>query len=107
LGENTVDEFATLHQTEKSPEKTVEPEIRKSNSNSEKISEKSEKISENRGSEDQSFRSSRYSVDQSISLSAISGEFENKSVSLSRMGIIHIFLRELFNEPFFNPKLFM
>ena len=36
------------------------------------------------GTEDQTYRSSKYSVDHSISLSAISGEFENqKSVEIS------------------------
>lgn len=77
LGEKTVGEsFATLHQTQKTPERTA-------NENSPLDGDNEQSQKSTRNSEDQSFHSSKYSVDQSISLSAISGEFENKSVHLS------------------------
>ena len=90
-GEN----FVTLHQTEKTPEKSKEestPRFVKKNfqKKNEKFffirssrhqSERSERSAQ--GTDDQSYRSSRYSVDQSISLSTISGGNDEKSISLS------------------------
>ena len=90
-GEN----FVTLHQTEKTPEKSKEESTprfvkKKFSKKNEKFffirssrhqSERSERSAQ--GTDDQSYRSSRYSVDQSISLSTISGGNDEKSISLS------------------------
>ena len=81
------DIFATLDQTEKTPDR-IQSKSKDQTTVAEKRTPASsvENSQKSTATQDQSFHSSRYSVDQSISLSAISGEFENKSVSLSESG---------------------